>query len=395
MAPVSWWPFLGLVFLLGILFKVYSLAGFAIMLALVSTLANWWNRRALENLVYHRRLHYRRGFPGEQISLQVEVENQKFLPLSWLRIQDLWPSAVGPEDESILRPTHTPESGYLVNLFTLRWYERARRSYQILLRQRGVYRLGPARLESGDLFGFFEQVEEVEPLDYLTVFPEPLPFEALKLPAEDPFGDRQARRRLYEDPNQPMGIRDYHPEDDFRHIHWPATAHTSELQVKVYQPVSARVLIVCLNVSTLPHYWEGTYPGLLEHLVRVSATLVQRGLQDGYRVGLISNGSLAHADQPFRVPAGRSPEQLTRLLSALAGVTPFVTGPFDRFLMTEMTRVPYGATLVIVTGLMSLSLAETILRLRQHGRQITLLSFARDKPPSIPGVQVVHLPFTE
>lgn len=395
MAPVTWWPFLILVFLLGILLKVYLLAAFSVMLAVVSLLARWWNHRALENVIYHRRLHYRRGFPGEQVALQVEVENQKFLPLSWLRIQDLWPSAVGPVEESVLKPTHTPELGYLVNLFSLRWYERSRRSYGLLLRKRGVYRLGPARLESGDLFGLFEQIEENEQPDYLTVFPEPLPFETLKLPAEDPFGDRRAQRRLYEDPNQPMGVRDYHPEDDFRHVHWPATAHTTQLQVKVYQPISARVLVVCLNVSTLPHYWEGTYPGLLEYLVRVSATLVQRGLQDGYRVGLISNGSLAHADQPFRVPAGRSSEQLSRLLSALAGVTPFVTGPFDRFLMAEMPRLPYGATLMIVTGLMTPALAETILRLRQHGRQITLLSFARNKPPSIPGVQVSHLPYTE
>lgn len=395
MAPLTWWPFLGLVFLLGILLKVYPLAAFAIMLAFMSALASWWNRRALEDVVYRRRLYYQRGFPGEQVDLQVEVENHKFLPLSWLRIEDLWPSAVGPEDETILKPTHTSELGQLVNLFTLRWFERARRSYTLLLRKRGVYRLGPARIESGDLFGLFERVKEDEQADYLTVFPEPLPFEKLKLPADDPFGDRKARRRLYEDPNRPMGVRDYHPEDDFRHVHWPATAHTGELQVRVYQPISAQVMVVCLNVSTLPHYWEGTVPGLLEYLVRVSATLVQRGLQDGYRVGLISNGCLAHADQPFRVPAGRSPRQLSQLLSALAGVTPFVTGTFDRFLMAEVPRLPYGATLVIVTGLMTPSLAEAVLRLRQHGRRITLLCFTRQAPPAIPGVVVVHLPYSE
>ncbi len=366
----------------------------AVMLAVVSLTARWWQRRSLTNVIYRRRLYYRRGFPGEAVGLQVEVENHKFLPVSWLRVEDLWPSAVGPEDESVLRPTHTPDLGVLVNLFTLRWYERARRTYSLLLRRRGVYALGPARLESGDLFGLFEQVEEVESPDYLTVFPEPLPFEALKLPAEDPFGDRSAHRRLYEDPNQPMGVRDYLPEDDFRHIHWPATAHTSQLQVKVYQPASARVMVVCLNVSTLPHYWEGTIPGLLEYLVCVTAALVQRGIRDGYRVGLISNGSLAHSDQPFRVPAGRSPGQLAQLFSALAGVTPFVTRPFERFLIAEVPRLPYGATLVVVTGILSPTLVETVLSLAKHGRRISLLSFARETPLFIPGVQVIHRPYS-
>jgi uncharacterized protein (DUF58 family) len=287
----------------------------------------------------------------------------------------------------------------LVNLFSLRWFERARRNYSILLRKRGVYRLGPAKLESGDLFGLFEKAGEGDAdtatLDTVTVFPEPLPFRELRLPTEDPFGDRSARRRLYEDPNRPMGVRDYHPEDDFRHIHWPATAHTGDLQVKVYQPISARVMVICLNVSTFPHYWEGTYPGLLEHLVRVTATLVQRGLEDGYQVGLVSNGCLAHADQPFRVPPGRSPKQEARLLEVLAGVTPFATASFERFLMAEISRLPYGATVVIVTGLTTSALVETIFRIKQHGWRITLLTFAPGDPPDIPGVSVIHQPYIE
>jgi uncharacterized protein (DUF58 family) len=57
-----------------------------------------------------------------------------------------------------------------------------------------------------------------------------------------------------------MGIRPYHPEDGFRRIHWPATARTGELQVKVFQPVTARVMVICLNVSTETHYWMGYSP---------------------------------------------------------------------------------------------------------------------------------------
>lgn len=395
MDPFFWWLFLILIFLLGIFSKVYLLAAAAVMLAVIGLLARWWLGRALEQLSYTRRLHYRRGFPGEKIELRLEVENRKFLPVSWLRIQDPWPAAVGPEDASLLAPTENPELGSLINLFSLRWYERSRRPYTLLLRKRGVYPLGPACLESGDLFGMFSQEQERGPVNYLTVFPEPLPMDSLRLPAEGSFGDRRARRRLYEDPTQPMGVRDYHPEDDFRHIHWLATAHTGQMQTRVYQPISTQVMMICLNVSTLQHYWEGYYPELLEHLVRVAATLVQRGLQEGYRVGLTSNGSLAHADQPFRVPPGRSKQQYARLLETLAGVTPFTTAAFERFMDAEAPRLPYGAALVVVSGLLPLELAETLLRLKKHGHPITLLSFARTPPPSIPGVQVIHLPFGE
>jgi uncharacterized protein (DUF58 family) len=198
---------------------------------------------------------------------------------------------------------------------------------------------------------------------------------------------------LYEDPNQMMGVREYQPEDDFRRVHWPTTAHTGELMVKVYQPVSAQVVVVCLNVLTLPHYWEGTDPELLEYLVRVTASLVTKGLEAGYRVGMISNTSLSHADQPFRIPPSRSPRQLALLLGALAGATPFVTNSFDRFLLAEAPRLPYGASLVIVTGLMDNPTVEAVMRLRRFARRVTILCFSRKAPPPIPGVEVIFRPF--
>ena len=391
---MRWWPLLGLVFLAAVILGIYPLAIFAVMLSAIGGLAYWWQAHALDKISYRRVFPYRRGFPGEEISMQVEVENWKFLPVSWLRVQDFLPKAVGPRDETLLKPTYQPEVGQLTSLFSLRWYERDRRLYNLLLRNRGVYRLGPARLGSGDLFGLFEDVEQEKgAVNVLTVFPQPLSYRAMHLPADDPFGDRSARRRLYEDPNLAMGVRDYRPDDDFRRIHWPATAHTGSLQVKVYQPISARVLVVCLNASTLAHFWEGYKPELLEYLVSYTAALVQRGLEDGYRVGLISNGCLGSADQPFRVPPGRSPEQLSHLLTALAAITPIVAGSFERFLISEVPRLAYGATLVIVTGLTSPALEETLLRLKQHGHKVTLIVVSESPPAGLRDLRVIYIPF--
>jgi uncharacterized protein (DUF58 family) len=188
-------------------------------------------------------------------------------------------------------------------------------------------------------------------------------------------------------------VRDYLPEDSFRKVHWPATAHTGQLQVKVYQPTSANIMMICLNVSTFARHWEGTNPDLFEHVIKVAATLATKGIEDGYRVGLIANGCLAHADQPFRIPPGRSPKQLASLLGALAGVTPVVTGPFENFLIKQVPRVSYGATLLLVTSITNPELFETLVQLKRRGRQITLLSFAQDPPQQVPGVRIIHLPF--
>ncbi len=388
-------PILLVLVLLGIVLNEPFLITLASTLLVAAGVAWWWNLRSLQGVIYRRRFRYTRGFPDELIDLQVDVENRKLLPVSWLRIQDDWDRAVGPIDDEALAPSHIPERGFLTNIFSLRWYEKARRTYTLLLRKRGIYAVGPTRLESGDLFGIFEQRAEAGPSEYLTVFPRILPFSSLDFPAEDPFGDRKTRRRLFEDPNRPMGVREYRPEDGFRRVHWPATARTGQLQVKVYQPTTGQVMVVCMNVSTFARHWEGVYPEMLEHLICVAATLVDKGFRDGYKVGLVANGCLAHADRPFRIPPGRSPQQLAVLLQSLAGVTSVVTGNFENFLMREIPRVQYGASLVILTAVTTAELATTLIQLKQHERHITLYSIAQDEPPLIPGIHVIHQPFQE
>jgi uncharacterized protein (DUF58 family) len=388
-----WLALLIAVLFLGVFLRASLLIALDLMLLILLAVTYWWQEHALDGVVYRRRPFYRRSFPGERVQLRLEIENRKWLPISWLRVQDPWPKAVAPEEDSLLAPSHIPDQVILTNVFGLRWYETVRRDYTLLFRKRGVYPLGPARLESGDLFGVFEKTKEQGPVEYLTVFPDLIPFADLRLPAEDPFGDLRSRRRLYEDQNQPIGVREYLPEDSFRRVHWGATAHTEQLQVKVYQPSAANVLVVCLNIATFSHPWEGTNPALLEHLIRVAATLAAHAFQSGYRVGLIANGCLKNADQPFRISPGRSSRQLATILEALAGVTPVTTAPFERFLIKEIPRVPYGATLVILTGVTTPELAEALVQLRQHGRHLTLISFAEQLPPGLEGVKTVHLPF--
>ncbi len=388
----GWFPLLALIIILAALFDQNWVVSVAIAVLALLSMAWLWTRYALRGVTYRRRWRYRRGFPGERFDLRVEVENAKPLPLSWLRVRDSWPRLVGPEDPQVLAPTHILGQGVLVNLYSLRWFQRATRTYALLLRSRGYFPVGPYEIESGDILGVFENEQRVENIEYITVFPELIPLKALRLPADDPFGDRRARRRRFEDPTQVMGVRDYYPEDDFRRVHWPATARTGTLQVKQYQHVSAQVMVVCLNVTTTAYHWLGTDAHLLEHLIKVCATLVTQGMHDGYSVGLFSNGCLAHADQAFRIPPGRSRNQLAMLLQALAGVTSFTSGSFEWVLARAMPQLPYGATLVLVTALVSPQLVDTLLHLRQYRPNITLLTYNAGAVPRIPGVRVIELP---
>lgn len=393
MEPRRWFPLLALVFVIGAVVGEPFVMALATMMGVVIAIAWWWRRHALDGVIYTRRPHYRRAFPGEEVPLQIEIENRKWLPVSWLRVSDSWPEAVGPLEEEALGPSHIPRLGLLTNLFTLHWFERTRREFTLRFRKRGLYSLGPAHLESGDVFGFYDMGRDVGLQDRLTVFPRLLPSSQLPWPTDDPFGEKSSPRSLYRDPNLPMGVRDYRPDDDFRQVHWPATARSGQLKSKVYQPVAARMDVVCLNVSTYSHHWEGTNPELLEHAIELAASLVARGMESGYQVGLISNGSLANSDQPFRILPARSTRQLALVLEALAGVTPLVTAPFARFLIREVPRLPYRASLTVISSVTPADLLEALLRLKSHGRRITLISLDQQPPPPLPGIHVAHTPF--
>ncbi len=384
-----------LLLVIGLVFQRAGLLALVGMMIAVFGVAWYWNRTSLKKVFYHRRIHYRRAFPGEKVPCEIEVENRKWLPLGWLVTEDRWPFLVGPEEERLLAISQSREDGLLKFVLALRWFHRIRRKFSLIFRSRGIYMVGPAHAFSGDPFGVFESQLDLEQQQRLIVFPEIRDVEELEFNPRDPFGPRKTTRRLFEDLSNPMGIRDYRPEDSFRRIHWPATARVGKLQTRIYQPVSGLDLIVCLNVATFDPYWLGVRTKLLEALLSTAASYVYQTFQMGYRVGLTSNGGIAYTGRSYRIPPGRSPQQLSRLLEALAGVTPVVISEFGNFLITQAPHLEYGSTLLIITAVVTPAIREALIRLKSRARKIVLISLAQEKVESISRVDVIHLPFSE
>jgi uncharacterized protein (DUF58 family) len=386
-----WWRSAVLLGLLGYVLASRELLLLAGLLGTVYAIAFALNRGSLEAVRYTRRLRPRRAFAGEPISCAIRVENRRRLPLVWLTTADRWPNAIAPEASRDLAPSHLPDDSELTLALTLRGRSQARREYTLLTRRRGIYALGPAVGRSTDPFALFHDSGRVAPSERLVVYPPRKALPASAFASDDPFGSRRAQRRLFDDPNLPMGIRAYALGDSFRNIHWPATARTGELQTRVYQPVAGLDIVVCLNAATYDRHWEGFDPERTEALVETSATLVTKALDAGHRVGLISNGSIARSGRPFRIPPSRAPGQLSLLLECLAGLTPIIKAPFATYLLSEAPLLSYGSTLIVVTALTPPSILEALLQLRARGRRARLISLAHDAPPFLPGIPSMHL----
>ncbi|RLC63714.1 MAG: DUF58 domain-containing protein, partial [Chloroflexi bacterium] len=359
----AWFEMAVLLIIAGLVTQQRALFALAACILTVIPVAWWWKQTALRGVEYQRCFDKRCAFPGERFEMTVRITNRKLLPLTWLEIKDQIPMAM-PLVKGALMPTHSPQVGTLNNVLSLRWYERVSRHYELESTARGIYRLGPVHLKSGDLFTLFETHATHECSDRLVVYPRLWPLEDLGIPSKEPFGERKAHRRLLEDPLRTIGVRDYHPEDDLRHMHWKATAHRGDLQVRVFEPVTTINLVILLNVATMEPHWQGILPELFENTVSVAGSIATWATGQKYKVGLVANGCMPLSDQPIRVPPGRSPSQLAAILEALACVTSFATLSIQELLRRESPRLPWGSTLVVVTAVVTDELAATILLLK-------------------------------
>jgi uncharacterized protein (DUF58 family) len=371
--------------------NLMAMSGF--MLIVVTT-AWLWSRNTLINVSYKRRFHHTHVFPGETSDVEITVENRKWLPVTWMQVDDEWPTAFPTtNDKHMARSDGDPNIGFLMNAYSLRWYERVRRRYELKAERRGVYELGPTNLMSGDPFSLFDRVyKNTDRSQYLVIYPEIKPMEDLGLPLHEPFGDRRVQRRLFEDPNRVMGVREYQPQDSFRTVHWKATARTGQLQTKIFEPTRGTSLVLAINIASFENYWHGYWPAMLEYTLTVAGSIAKWSFDQDYAVGLTCNGAVARSDQPFRLLPGRRYNQLQRILEMLAGVRFYITSEFGRHMLNESPRLPIGSTFVVITPYVSDMIAQASVRLRDSGRRVNWVVLGKEKPDEIIGIRLHHLP---
>jgi uncharacterized protein (DUF58 family) len=376
----SWLRFAALMIFLGVVVQSHALIVLAALLLTIIPIAWAWNRVSLWRVSYERGLSERRVFVGETVDLSVRVSNRKILPLAWVKIDDQFPSAL-PIANKTLAPSHIPLTSYLNHRAALSGFERARWNYRLNCTQRGFYTLGPARIKSGDLFGLFEREWLSPRTDRLIVYPRVTALEDWGLPPKDPLGEAKARTPIFQDTARPRGIRDYRPDDAPKHIHWRATARRGALQVKVYDPTISYQWVLFVNVATFPQAWQGTDPALLERVISLAASIAYFGAERKYAIGLIANGTWPESDQRLKILPSRNPDHLRHILEALAAITSFVTTPIETLLRHESSNLAWGATLVMLTGVVTDEMLAEMVRLRQVGRRLALISLDENWTP--------------
>jgi uncharacterized protein (DUF58 family) len=412
MTGTLWWWLLAGLFVVSALRHSTSLFLLALLLSAASLASLLWSRYALAQVQFRRHLGQDRLAFAEETDLVVDIYNAKPLPVPWLLASDEYPEGLTLLTGKLGMSSETAFRRALINLVSLRWYERVRRTYRVRGDKRGVYQFGPAELEAGDIFGLRRQRKTVATTDTLLVYPKIVPIEELGLPAARPVGELATKTRLIEDPLRYLAVRPYRPGDSLRHIHWRATARSqkawpAELYTRSFEASSSQVLELLVDVQTADNPYS-IVPAYLEFIISAAASIAVAALQDGYAVGLLANaGASSNASGggrygPTVVPAGRSPAQAVTLLEALADLSNFRLLPAAQLLertgahSTGHDGLPLGATLLALTAQPANSvgfaqLQEALLSLQDQGHPVALLAAGDEAPTASDQIPTYYL----
>jgi uncharacterized protein (DUF58 family) len=262
---------------------------------------NLWSRLSLSGISCASVVDKYRLFPGESLTLQVSAKNARFLPV-WLQMS--------MDVEGALDPT-SGEMSFTGDCWLL-WYQKAHFSWGLVVRRRGVYRLGSAYMKVGDLLGFFPREKWAEGDIHVIVYPRLVPLKPLSLPSRDFFGLPGAKSPV-QDPIYILGTRDYQNGRPARHIHWKASARHNRLQEKVFEPSEQKKVLLAVEVS---QFEKANASKSFERTLEVVGSLAVQSYQRGYALGLLTNG-VVEGGPPF-LSIGRSPQKLPAILEIVA-----------------------------------------------------------------------------
>lgn len=324
--------------------------------------SSWWlPPRALARLSGSRLLPETALF-GEDVSIELAVDAQRRLP--WLHLTDSVPFDLGTSTRWVT---------------SLSAREARRHTVTFTATKRGLHRIGPAVAVAGDAFGLRRVQTTLVPTSQILVYPRIVPLETLTVAAGAPLPIIPTRSPLYDDPTRIVGVRDYEPGDPLRKIHWTASAASGQLVVKNHRPAIARDVVLAVDLTHGSHPAPGRRRSA-ELAVTAAASIVHHLItvrHEAVGVRIVARDTPTGEDTVVEVSPGRDQARMARVLEQLARSDLSRSADFDALL--DPTGLPFGASLVLLTGRPERRHVLAALRLKRLGISVSAIVTAGDQ----------------
>jgi uncharacterized protein (DUF58 family) len=264
---------------------------------------------------------------GQTFSERVFVENRGWLAKLWLEVDE-------PSD----LPGHA-----LRRVVSLR--PRQRRSWRAVSRceRRGLYTLGRVAVTSGDPFGLFRFSRSFGRPQTVLVYPRPVELSGVRLPPAELLGEGQMHKPTHYVTSNAVSVRQYEFGDSYNRIHWPSTARTRELMVKLFEMDPASDVWIVMDLEAKTQAGSGD-ESTEEYAVTLAASIANHFCQSSRSIGLMAFGETLELVQPERGLG-----QYVRILESLAMMRATGDVSLARLLDEEGKRFGRHSTVVVIT----------------------------------------------
>ncbi|MBT9177091.1 MAG: hypothetical protein DDT20_01420 [Firmicutes bacterium] len=333
---------------LGLALRSPAIVIFGAGCLLLMYLPRYYAQSGQATLTYKTVFSERFAWPGDILRLTVEIENRSFFPISLLQVWDELPLGLEIDGGTL---TADRQKRVLQHAFRLGMWQRVRRHYAVSCPSRGVYIVGPTRVDLAGPFGYGREQWQFGPQAQILVYPKVHALSELWCRPLAMLGESSLRSFLHEDPLRLRGVREYTPGDSLNRINWKATAKAARLLVHVHEPSAHISVQLLLNLSNNDQVWQGLDSAETEWAIEVTASLGVALLENHGSVGVSAN------DYITDLSLGAGEEHMQSFLATLGLANRYALWKPSTFIASALEQRHFGTTLVLVTP----SLTEEII----------------------------------
>ncbi len=344
-------------------------------------------------------------FEEETSALKETVANDKLLPLAAVSVRlsmnrnlSFLKAASDNSDVS--------DQTYKRDIFSLLFHQQITRTLPFRGNRRGFYSIDCADITAYDFFLNQSYYKSIPQQTRIFVYPKPVDISRIRLISQAITGTILSKRRLYPDPFEFSGIREYRKEDPINHINWKASAKTGELMVNQHDSTTSFSITIFLDMED-PYILK--YETLTEESVRIAASLAAYLVNSRMPLHMVSNsidiltlepdaakndGRFAASDAlDIYLPAGAG--KISELYRRLACVSSshLACHITELFTCRDLSSAT-GETYIVISKNSSPELVEALHKLTQSGTEVLwimpVFSYDADSCFDDPQLNIMH-----
>ncbi len=277
----------------------------------------------------------RSAYEGDTAFLKEEITNDKMMPVPALEVNLAMDRALRFSGEA-KENANVSDQSYRRDIFTLFMRQKVIRRLSFVCEKRGFYEITKADVIGYDFFFSRSFHDNRELRTSMYVYPKPVDSRRIALVCRAVSGMVATQNRLFPDPFQFSGIRDYHPSDPMHQINWKASAKGQGLLVNQFDSATNIRMKMILDTEDTG---IARRDKLNEEGIRIAASLASRMVKDRMELTVTGNGM-----KPVVLKEGAG--QIQKLYQELACIdiykqTERIAGELEREKQTLLSEVIY------------------------------------------------------